>query len=134
LGPQEEALAHTILLNKLLLAAEAAQCIPVTGKPYIQRLLAIKFRRALKVLEAKLPGALPMGLREVDVRHDSIVEHIVAAIVPDEELRRRTPEEIIGFKAANRTTFERFSRLTRELVDQVRSLPDDKSVAQRQSV
>jgi hypothetical protein len=61
------------------------------------------------------------------VRHDSIVQHIVAAIVPDEELRHRTPEEIIGFKAANRTTFERFSLITRQLVDQVRSLPDDRT-------
>jgi hypothetical protein len=127
LVPQQEALAHAILLNKLLLAADAAQCIPVSGKPYIHRLLAIKFRRSLEILESKLPGALPMGLRETDVRHHAVVQHVVAAIVPDEELQQRSFEEILGFKAANRTTFERFSLTTRQLVDQVRSLPADRT-------
>jgi hypothetical protein len=127
LVPAQEALAHAILLNKFLLAADAAQCIPVSGKPYIQRLLAIKFRRALTILESKHPEALPMGLREVDVRHDAIVRHVVAAIVPDEELQQRSLEDILDFKAANRATFERFSLATRQLVDQVQSLPSDRT-------
>jgi hypothetical protein len=81
----------------------------------------------LNVLESKVPGALPMGLREIDLRHDSVVQHIVASIVPDEELERRSFEESIAFKAANRPVFERFSFTTRALLDKIRSLPADRT-------
>ena len=46
LKPDEEVLAHAVLLNKFLLAADRLNCIPITGKPYVHGLIRDKFERA----------------------------------------------------------------------------------------
>ena len=129
LAPEQEALAHAILLNKFLLAADTLGCIPVSGKPYIHRLLSVKFRCAVRALEAKLPEALPMGFRDIDVRHGPVVQQLVASFVPDMELQRRSFEEILSFKASNRALFESFSLITRQVLDKIGSLPADRTFA-----
>lgn len=129
LKPEEEVLAHAILLNKFLLAADSAACIPISGKHYIHALLSRKFQRALANVADRVPEALPVALRDKDVRHDAVLQQVVSALVSDEELNHRTYGDILTFKAANRQLFERFSLLTRSLVDAVRTLPSERTFA-----
>jgi hypothetical protein len=127
LKPDEDVLAHAVLLNKFLLAADRAGCIPITGKPYIQKLLSVKYKRAVSNLADHLPGVLPLGIRDKDIRHDAVLQRVVSVFVPDEELSERTFDDILAFKAANWQLFERFSLLTRSLVDAIKSLPSERT-------
>ena len=127
LGPDDQPLAHALLLNKFLVAADAAGCVPITGKPYIHRLLAAKYRRSVSNLQTALGPQLPDGLRDKDLRHSVVAGRLVEALVPDSELETRSLEEIARFKDGNRELFERFSLATRRLVGHVESLPGDRA-------
>ncbi len=125
LGPRDQPLAHALLLNKFLVAADAAGCVPITGKPYIHMLLAAKYRRSVDNLQEALGDQLPVGLRAKDLRHNVVAGRLVEALVPDSELEARSLGEIARFKDDNRKLFERFSLATRRLVDRVESLPGE---------
>jgi hypothetical protein len=123
----EDAVAHAVLLNKFLLAADRAGCIPITGKPYIHALLSVKYRRAVSNLAAHLPAVVPLAFRDTDIRHDAVLQRVVSVFVSDEQLSHQTFDDILGFKAANRQLFEKFSILTRSLVNAVKSLPSERT-------
>jgi hypothetical protein len=123
LPPAESVLAHAILLNKFLLAADALQCIPITGKSYIHGLLSEKYRTAVASLDAQSPRLLPPSLKPGSLRHNPVLTRIVSALVPDEHLERRTDAEIVEFKHRHRDLFERYSYVTRKLLNQVSALP-----------
>jgi hypothetical protein len=114
LRPNEQALAHAALLNKFLLAADRLNCIPITGKPYIHGLIRDKFERAAA-------AAHPAQTR--DVRLGPVTARLVAAIVPDDELAKRTEQGIIEYKNRNRKLFEQFSYTVQSIVKQINSLP-----------
>jgi hypothetical protein len=123
LGPNQDWLAHAILLNKFLLAADALKCIPITGKPYIHGLISEKYRFGVEYLRSERPDLLHHSLREGVIRHNPVAAQIVSALVREEELEQRTEEEIIHFKKRNRVLFERYSYTVRKLVREVSSLP-----------
>ena len=123
----EDVLAHAVLLNKFLLAADRAGCIPITGKPYIHKLLSVKYKRAVNNLADNLPAALPLGFRDRDIRQDAVLQRVMSVFVTDEELSQRTFADILAFEAAKWQLFERFSLLTRSLVDRIKSLPSERT-------
>jgi hypothetical protein len=114
LKPNEQALAHAALLNKFLLAADRLNCIPITGKPYIHGLIKDKFERA---------AASTRPAQSRDFRLGPVTARLVAAIVPDDELAKRTAQDIIEYKERNRKLFEQFSYMVRSMVKQVSSMP-----------
>jgi hypothetical protein len=123
LAPNQDEFAHAILLNKFLLAADALKCIPITGKPYIHRLISEKYRCAVESLRSKKPEILPSSLKSEHILHNPVITRIIAALVPDEELEKHTEAEIIEFKERNRALFERYSYATRNLITKVSTLP-----------
>jgi hypothetical protein len=114
LKPDEQALAHATLLNKFLLAADRQGCLPIAGKPYIHGLISEKYLLATG-------GGSPSRSREM--RLAPMATRIVAAIVPDEELAKRTDEDIIHYKEKNRKLFEQFSYSIQSMVKQIGSVP-----------
>ncbi len=127
LAPDAMITAHTLVLNKFLLAADAANAVPITGKPYIHALLAAKFRLGADAIRAHAPDALPTGLRSSDIASGEVFRGIVSALVPDERLAACSFEEIVGFKRANAKLFDRLSLMLRTLLGEIRSLPADAS-------
>ena len=123
LTAKQHKLAHAILLNKFLLAADALKCIPITGKSYIHRLISEKYRFGIKKLRSEKPELLPSSLKEGKIHNNPVITQIVSALVPDEELEKRTGLEIIEFKERNRILFENFSYSTRNLIGQISTLP-----------
>jgi hypothetical protein len=114
LTPDRQALAHAALLNKFLLAADRLNCIPITGKPYIHRLISDKFERAVGAAD-------PWRAR--GIKSGPVMTRLVAAIIPDDELVKRTEEDIIEYKDRHRKLFEQFSYTVQSMVKQVSSLP-----------
>lgn len=123
LDPHQRPLAHAILLNKFLLAADALKCIPITGKPYIHGLISEKYRFGIEQLRAKMPDALPAPLRSGAIKHNPVAARVISALVPDEELEKHSEADIVKFKERNRTQFERYSYAIRELVGRINALP-----------
>lgn len=123
LGPKERQLAHAILLNKFLLAATALRGIPITGKSYIHGLISEKYGFGIKHLQTEMPHLLPPPLRAGSVKHNPVSLRIISALVPDEELEKRTETDIMQFKERNRMLFERYSYAVRDLVGRVSALP-----------
>lgn len=123
LSPGQESLAHAILLNKFLIAANTLQCIPITGKPYIHGLISAKYNFGVEQVRTKHPDLLPPSLRSGTIKHNPVVSRVVAALVPDEELEKHTASDITHFKERNRALFQRYSYAVRDLVKQVSALP-----------
>ena len=122
----EQARAHTLLLNKFLLAADDAGSVPITGKPYIHSLIGAKYRRSVDNLRQEMPNELPTALRATDLRHDAVVGRLVEALVADEELEARSMADIVRFKDRHRDLFERFSLSMRRFVTKIQTLPGDR--------
>jgi hypothetical protein len=125
LSMSQEELAHAILLNKFLIAASSARCIPITGKPYIHGLISEKYRFSLQKLRESKPELVPSALQEKIIKYNPVIDKIVSVLVPDTELKNRTETEIMEFKERNRRLFERFSYTTTKLVEQVSSVPSE---------
>jgi hypothetical protein len=114
LRPYEQALAHAALLNKFLLAADHLNCIPISGKPYFHGLISDKFDRVV-------PAPFPTQARSIKL--GPVAARLVAAIVPDDELAKRTEQDIVEYREKNRNLFEQFSYSVQAMVKQVGSLP-----------
>jgi hypothetical protein len=123
LAPDQDKLAHAILLNKFMLAADALNCIPVTGKPYIHGLISEKYRFSVENMHQEYPDLLPPSLKLGSIRHNPVITRIISALVPDEELEKRSEIDIIKFKERNRALFERYSYTTRDLISKVSVVP-----------
>jgi hypothetical protein len=123
--PGQDVLAHAMLLNKFLLAADQLNCIPVTGKPYIHFLISQKYRTAVDGLRTSGRHLLPDTLRAAEGGRSSTMSRIMSVLIPDDELERRTEEEILAFKERHQEAFNRFSYWVWKLVDQVHALPID---------
>jgi len=118
LHPDEEALAHALLLNKFLIAADLIDAIPITGKPYIHALVSEKYRI---VQNAKAEGSGAPSISSPSLT--PIAVQVINAIVADEELERRSEIEIVEYKEKHRHLFDMFSYTVRKLVKQVTALP-----------
>ena len=116
IGANQDVLAHALLLNKFLLAAELKDAVPITGKGYVHRLISEKCRSAGMSVSDRGKGAAIS--REMATLNPVAVE-VIEAIVPDLELERRTEQEIIEYKEKHRRLFESFSYTTRKLVNQI---------------
>lgn len=123
LRPEQAQLAHAILLNKFLLAANALRGIPITGKSYIHGLISEKYSFGIENLRAEMPYLLPPPLKARNVKHNPVALRIISTLVPDEELERRTESDIMQFKERNRMLFQKYSYLVRDLVGRVSLLP-----------
>jgi len=84
---------------------------------------AEKYNAGVKRVRAEHPNLLPPPLRSESIKHNPVVSRIVTALVPDEELEKRTDTDIIQFKQRNPAMFQRYSYSVRELVKQVSTLP-----------
>jgi hypothetical protein len=123
LAPGQDQLAHAILLNKFLLAADELKCVPITGKSYIHGLISEKYRFGIERLRSEKPELLPATLKKGQVQYNPVIAQVVSTLVPDEELEKRTEIEIIEFKERNKALFENFSYSTRNLIGKVSELP-----------
>ena len=121
LSDEDLPLAQLLLFNKYLLAAQHHGAVPITGKTYVHRMLAAKYRFARKTIEQHAPDAL----RESDLKHGPFVTELISMFVDDEDLAARNYSEIVAYKRRHAARFEEFSYLVRELVDQVTALPAD---------
>lgn len=123
LPPDQESLAQAILLNKFLLAADAADCVPIAGRDYVDRLLDAKYRLAANGLGAlERATGRRFGAAD-DARHFAVARAIVARLVPDAALEKRTFQEVVAFKQENHELFERFSLTMRRLAQEVSAMP-----------
>lgn len=118
LHPDEETLAHALLLNKFLVAADLIDAVPITGKPYIHALVSEKYRAAQS---AKAEGSVALSISNPSLNPVAI--QVINAIVTDQELERRSELDIVEYKAKHRQLFEMFSYTIRKLVKQVSALP-----------
>ena len=118
LHPDEEALAHALLLNKFLVAADLVNAVPITGKPYIHALVSEKYRvaQATKSEDSEAPQISNPSLNPVVIK-------VIDAIVAEEDLDRRSEVEIVEYKEKHRHQFDIFSYAVRKLVKQVSALP-----------
>lgn len=123
LSPNQDPLAHAILLNKFLLAAAALKSIPITGKPYIHGLISEKYRFGLQGLRDKMPDLIPSSLRAGPIKHNPVVSRIIETLVPDEELENRSEADIVRFRERNVVLFESYSYAVRGLVSRINALP-----------
>jgi hypothetical protein len=114
LSPDEEALAHALLLNKFLLAADLLDAVPITGKRYIHALIGDKYQIA------KSGSGGPTGPNS---GVDPVAVQVINAIVPEEELERRSVADILEYKDKHRDLFYTFSYAIRRFVKQVSALP-----------
>jgi hypothetical protein len=123
LEPGQELWAQAILLNKFLLAADAANCVPIAGRAYVDRLMGAKYEIAKAGLEsiARETGAIVNAAE--DSRQYAVARAVVADLIPDHELERRSFEEIVAFKQENTELFERFSLALRQMSQRVSAMP-----------
>jgi len=123
--PEQEVEAHALLLNKFLLAADKFGAIPITGKGHVHAPIAQKYQVAAKALEV-LEGAPLSRVHRRDLQHGPVVAGISSVVIPDDELERKSMDEIADFKNGNRELFERFSYLGRQAVVEISALPGDR--------
>ncbi len=126
LQADQKGLAHAILLNKFLLAAEQLGCIPATGQPYVHALIAEKYRTGAQTFPFSIGAKLP-ALRVSEVNHFHVVSKVISSVVSDKDLRKRTEIDILRFKEKNRSLFERYSYTVSSLVRQISTTPLDAS-------
>jgi hypothetical protein len=128
LPPDRQLDAQPILLNKFLLAADAVHAVPLVGRPYVERLLSIKYRLGVAgIAAAAREGAVPLADRAA--RHDAVAKAVVLSLIPDEHIQARSHEEIVEFKTTNRDLFDRFSLTLRRLAAKVDALPSTSAFA-----
>ena len=118
LHPDEEALAHALLLNKFLVAADLIDAVPITGKNYIHTLLSEKYRAA-QAAKTEASGAQFISNPSLN----PIAVQVIRAIVADEDLERRSELEIVEYKEKHRRLFDTYSYTVRKHVKQVSALP-----------
>ncbi len=118
LHPAEEAIAHALLLNKFLVAADLLDAVPITGKPYIHALVCEKYQIAQATPNAEGQGTsiAPPSLTPIAIQ-------VINAIVTDDDLERRSEIEIVEYKEKHRQLFDNFSYTIRKLVKQVSAIP-----------
>jgi len=114
LRPDEETLAHALLLNKFLMASDRLDAVPITGKPYIHALIGDKYQ------VARGTSGWPTGSSPLV---DPIAVQVMSAIVPEEELDQRSVADIIEYKEKHRDLLYTFSYTIRRFVKQVSALP-----------
>lgn len=119
----EQVLAHALLLNKFLLAADNAGAVPITGKAYIHHLLGAKYQIAMRSSGQSSSGSTHPFLHRRSVAYDAALQQIVSNFVSDEDLDRRSYLDILEFKATHRSLFERFSLLMRQSIDRIQAVP-----------
>jgi len=117
LHPEEETLAHALLLNKFLIAAELIDAVPITGQRYIHALIGDKYRAAKGLVGSGTPFIANRSLHPIAME-------VIQAIVADDELERRSEIEIVAYKEKHRRLFDTFSYTIRKLVKQVSALPE----------
>jgi hypothetical protein len=66
---------------------------------------------------------LPLSPRLRNASHNPVITQLISALVPDDELEKRSKLEIIRFKEKNWRLFENYSYTTRNLVDKIGMLP-----------
>jgi hypothetical protein len=125
----QQYLAQALLLIIVLLAADHAGAIPITGKQYVHQLLGAQYRLATSAVQEKAPDALPTGFTSADLRSCAVVQGIVEAFVTDETLKSKTFEEIVYFKDEHRKLFDEFSYTVRGVVEHVHQIPSDAAFA-----
>ena len=109
LPPSQDRMAHAMLLNKFLLAADELQAVPITGKSYIYPLIGAKYeaaRRAFAPLVQSSGGRLPTALAS---KLQPVAMSIAGHFVADEYLAQRSIEDILQYKERHRDLFERFT-------------------------
>ena len=116
-------LAHALLLCKFLLAANAMDCIPISGKPHIYQLLSIKHRASIEALLKGDPGIEVPYLNADSLKINPIARHLVRLFIPSENLEGVKGEEIIEYKNQNRELFDQFSLKLRELTKRLEFMP-----------
>jgi hypothetical protein len=118
LHPDQETLAHALLLNKFLIAADLMDAVPISGKPYIHALVSDKYRFAQDA-KTEVEGAPFISNPSLN----PVAVQVIRAIVADEELERRSEAEIVEYKEKHRRLFDRFSYTIRKHVKQIGALP-----------
>jgi hypothetical protein len=117
LHPDQEVLAHALLLNKFLIAAESLDAVPITGKSYIHALIGDKYRLVRGSAEVWTARVSNPSLNPIAVQ-------VIQAIVSEEELERHSEVEIVEYKEKHKRLFETFSYTIRKLVKQVSAIPE----------
>lgn len=116
-------LAHALLLNKFLLAADSDAYVPISGKDYIYRLIAVKLRSSASSLQQSDAETLVSTRVSDHLAVQRVTDQLIRTFIPDDALSERTEVEILEYKDQHRALFSRFSCLVRSLVEQVRSSP-----------
>lgn len=122
LPPEDQPVAAAILLDKFLMAADEARCVPIAGRMYVEQLITAKYQmaRANQDNGSAIPN---VDFAKLHLRFPAVSQAILATTIADEELERRTFEEILGFKEENRNLFDQFSLMVRRFTARVNELP-----------
>jgi hypothetical protein len=123
LSPDEEVRAHALLLNKFLVAADALNSIPITGKPYIHPLIATKYERTRRFVEENERGPTARLSARLLSSMQPVALAVAATFIPDAELERRSEEEIAEYRERHRDLFAEFSSELIELAASIRQAP-----------
>jgi hypothetical protein len=121
LRPDDQVLAHALLLNKFLLAADQLGSVPISGQPHVHALIRHKYDRGVPYIAHGDAAPVPAELAQ---RVQPVAIQLSKAIVSDVDLSRRTEEEILEFKDSHRDTFTRFHLSLRTVARSIETMPD----------
>ena len=121
-APREhaEVVAHALLLNRFLVAADSAEQMPISGQAHIRRLLATKLAAAPEL--SSLRAATAAKVQPVSLT-------LVETFVSDDALERATQEEIVAYKDANAGLFRQFTSEMLQIANTMKELPLDHDFA-----
>lgn len=120
LSPDRDVLAHALLLNKFLLAADRLWCVPITGQAHVHRMLRDKYARGVPYPGGGTANPIPADLAQ---RTQPIAMQLSRAIVSDDDLALRSEGEIIAFKERHAAAFARFHIALRSIARSIASPP-----------
>jgi hypothetical protein len=123
LSAGDDARAHALLLNKFLLTADQLGCVPITGKPYIQQLIAAKYRRGVPFVEGDAERMLAPVPEAIARNAQLVTVALCSALVPDEELERRTERELLDYKRRHADLFASFHAAIKDVTLKTAQLP-----------
>jgi hypothetical protein len=122
LSPDDQPLAAAILLDKFLMAADAARCVPIAGGAYVEQLISAKYQMA-RANHGHASEMSEVNFPKLHLGFPAVSHAILASTISDDELAKRSFEDIIGFKQENRTLFAQFSLMVRRFTARVDELP-----------
>jgi len=117
------ALAHALLLNKFLLAADSDAYVPISGKDYIYRLIAAKLKSSMSSLQQPDVGTTASVGASENLTVQRVAGQLIRTFIPDDALSERNEIEILEYKDQHQALLFKFSCLVRSLVEQIRSSP-----------